>query len=69
MSRRRYVRRHTLAWIGTAVVASLLLAAFLMRSWTLVWIALPLGVVYLLLLTMPVFLGVVTGDDDDGNKS
>lgn len=62
-------RRHLIGWIGSMMFISLLMAAILMRSWPMFWIAVPLGVMYGLLLTMPVFLAVVSGDDDDeGNQ-
>lgn len=52
---------HTFSWVGCAVIISLLVAAVVMPSWPTFGIALPLGIAYVLLVTMPVFLAVVSG--------
>ena len=55
--------RHMFGWIGTAVLVSLVMGMLLMGSWSLFVIALPLGIAYVLLVTLPVFLAVVGGSE------
>ncbi len=68
-SRERRIRLHAFWYVVTAIIISLVMAAILMRSWTMFWIGLALGIAYALLLMMPVFLANVSGDDEKSNKS
>ncbi len=53
-----------LRFIGGAIVLSLIMATILTRSWTPFYLALAVGVPYMLLLSAPVWLARMTGGDD-----
>jgi ABC-type bacteriocin/lantibiotic exporter with double-glycine peptidase domain len=60
--REQFIKCHTLLWFGTAIMGSLFLATILTSSWTLFWIALLAGVAYMLMLTLPVFIAILSGN-------
>lgn len=58
-----------IAWIalrvfGTAIVLSLIMATILTRSWMPFYLALAMGIPYIILLSAPVWLARMTGGDD-----
>lgn len=60
-SLKSHILPHLLGWVSSAIVISLLVATAVMPSWATFWIALPLGVAYVLLVTTPVFLAICSG--------
>ncbi len=66
--RERHAGRHALGWIGTAIVGSLVVAALIMQSSTMFWIALLVGIPIILLLTVPVLLAVIFGNERERDK-
>ena len=63
-----------IAWIacrfvGGAIVLSLIMAMILTRSWTPFYLALVVGVPYIILLSAPVWLARMTGRDDQTHNS
>lgn len=55
--------RHTIGWMVSATTISLIMAAIVL-PWAAFWIALPLGVLFVLLVTVPVYLAIVSGVGD-----
>lgn len=63
-----------IAWIafrfvGGAIVLSLIMAMILTRSWTPFYLALIVGVPYIILLSAPVWLARMTGRDDQTHNT
>lgn len=56
--------RHTIGWMVSATTISLIIAAIVI-PWGAFWIALPLGVLFVLLVTVPVYLAIVSGVGDE----
>lgn len=63
-----------IAWIAlrfviAAIVLSLIMATIFTRSWTPFYLALVVGVPYMLLLSAPVWLARMTGGDDQTHNT
>jgi Sec-independent protein secretion pathway component TatC len=67
-------RQRRIAWIalrvlGAAIVLSLIMATILTRSWTPFYLALAVGIPYIILLSAPVWLARMAGRDDQTHNT
>jgi hypothetical protein len=58
----------TLRFVVAAIVLSLIMATILTHSWTPFFLALALGVPYILLLSAPVWLARISGGEEQTKK-